>query len=46
MLCLSSLQVDVLQLGRDERMAFFINLYNSLVLHATAVLGPPGEGDH
>ena len=25
---------------RDERMAFFINIYNALVVHAMALFGP------
>ena len=29
------------QLSRAELMAFFINVYNMLVIHATCVLGAP-----
>ncbi|CAI5474209.1 unnamed protein product [Closterium sp. Yama58-4] len=34
-------KVDVLALPRPHRKAFWINIYNSLVLHATLALGPP-----
>ncbi len=27
-------------MSRDERMAFFINIYNALVVHAMALFGP------
>ena len=33
-------KADVSELGRDERMAFFINIYNAIVVHALAVFGP------
>ena len=33
-------RVDVSLLSRDEKMAFFINIYNALVVHALAVFGP------
>ena len=33
--------VDVHALTRAERVAFFLNVYNALVVHATAVVGPP-----
>ena len=26
---------------RNEKIAFFINIYNALVIHATVVKGPP-----
>ena len=29
-----------MQMSRDERMAFFINIYNALVVHAMALFGP------
>ena len=32
--------VDVVSLSREERMAFFINIYNAVVVHALAVFGP------
>ena len=31
---------DVAPLNRTERMAFFINIYNAVVVHALAVFGP------
>ena len=34
------LQVNLLQMSREERMAFFINIYNALVVHAMALFGP------
>eukprot|EP00884_Botryococcus_braunii_P017002 jgi/Botrbrau1/3986/Bobra.0365s0058.2 len=33
-------KVDVSGLTRDERMAFYINTYNALVIHGLAVFGP------
>ena len=33
--------VDVHALTRAERVAFFLNVYNALVVHVTAVVGPP-----
>eukprot|EP00736_Rhodelphis_marinus_P009107 Rmarinus@m.5247 len=36
--------VDVSALSREEKLAFFINIYNALVVHATAALGPPTSG--
>jgi len=33
-------KVDVVSLNREERMAFFINIYNAVVVHALAVFGP------
>ena len=32
-------KADVSQLGREERMAFFVNIYNAIVVHALAVFG-------
>mmetsp|Transcript_24250 Transcript_24250/g.33928 ORF Transcript_24250/g.33928 Transcript_24250/m.33928 type:complete len:256 (+) Transcript_24250:1018-1785(+) len=32
---------DPSTLSREDRMAFFINIYNALIVHAMAVLGPP-----
>ena len=34
-------EVDLRALARDERVAFFVNIYNALVVHATAAEGPP-----
>jgi len=31
-------------LPAPARLAFFVNLYNTLVLHATCILGPPEVG--
>ena len=33
-------QVNLFQMSRDERVAFFINIYNALVVHAMAMFGP------
>ena len=33
-------QVNLYQMTRDERIAFFINIYNALVVHAMALFGP------
>ncbi|XP_063865444.1 uncharacterized protein LOC135103337 isoform X2 [Scylla paramamosain] len=35
--------VAVEKLSQDETKAFFINIYNALVIHATAVNGPPSN---
>jgi len=34
---------DLSGLDREERMAFFINIYNVMIVHAMAVLGPPSN---
>lgn len=34
-------RVNLNSLSREERMAFFINVYNALVIHATCVFGTP-----
>lgn len=34
-------RVDVAGADVDTRLAFFINIYNALVVHATAVRGAP-----
>lgn len=34
-------RVSVEKLDQDELKAFFINIYNALVIHATIVNGPP-----
>ena len=40
-----SLQTVSLQaLTKDEKTAFFVNLYNALVVHVTVVAGPPHNG--
>eukprot|EP00802_Teleaulax_amphioxeia_P011757 Tamp_11792.p1 GENE.Tamp_11792~~Tamp_11792.p1 ORF type:complete len:393 (-),score=75.00 Tamp_11792:700-1716(-) len=36
-------RVDTLAMTRNERLAFFINIYNSLVIHAVASLGAPAD---
>lgn len=33
-------RVDVALLSREEKMAFFINIYNAIVVHALAEFGP------
>lgn len=33
-------KVEIAPLDREERMAFFINIYNAVVVHALAVFGP------
>ena len=39
--CAAELQrVDVSTLNREESMCFWINIYNALVVHATAAIGP------
>lgn len=36
--------VDMLALTtEDERLAFFLNLYNLIVMHGLVVLGPPAD---
>ena len=30
-------------LSREETLAFFINIYNALVIHATVLRGPPAN---
>ena len=32
--------MNLFQMSRDERVAFFINIYNALVVHAMAMFGP------
>eukprot|EP00240_Pyramimonas_obovata_P000549 CAMPEP_0118922860 /NCGR_PEP_ID=MMETSP1169-20130426/1626_1 /TAXON_ID=36882 /ORGANISM="Pyramimonas obovata, Strain CCMP722" /LENGTH=537 /DNA_ID=CAMNT_0006863787 /DNA_START=279 /DNA_END=1892 /DNA_ORIENTATION=+ len=34
-------RVDLFQMSREELIAFYINVYNMLVIHATVVRGPP-----
>ncbi|XP_014667662.1 PREDICTED: uncharacterized protein LOC106809184 [Priapulus caudatus] len=34
-------RVDVSSLSREEKLAFFINVYNALVIHANITVGPP-----
>lgn len=33
--------VDLTPLSREQRMAFFLNTYNALIIHAQAALGGP-----
>ncbi len=35
--------MDLLNLSRDEKVSFFINVYNALVVHAFVVQGPPNN---
>lgn len=37
---MTATQVDLVPLSRDERLAFFINIYNALVVHALVAIGP------
>ena len=34
-------RVELLSLSREEKLAFFINTYNALVIHGYLRLGPP-----
>ena len=34
-------RVDLSHLSRNEKIAFFCNIYNALVIHAFVVQGPP-----
>eukprot|EP00249_Psilotum_nudum_P022696 c28612_g1_i2 orf=179-2128(+) len=34
-------RIDLLPLSREERLAFFINLYNIMAIHAVIILGHP-----
>ncbi|KAM8855528.1 uncharacterized protein AB9W97_020360 isoform 1-T1 [Spinachia spinachia] len=34
-------RVELLSLGREEKLAFFINIYNALVIHGSLRLGAP-----
>jgi hypothetical protein len=34
-------RINLLPLTRNEKLAFFINVYNALVIHANVVRGPP-----
>ena len=34
-------EVDLNPLSREEKIAFFVNIYNALVVHATAAVGAP-----
>eukprot|EP00239_Pterosperma_sp_CCMP1384_P006391 CAMPEP_0197856262 /NCGR_PEP_ID=MMETSP1438-20131217/28240_1 /TAXON_ID=1461541 /ORGANISM="Pterosperma sp., Strain CCMP1384" /LENGTH=548 /DNA_ID=CAMNT_0043471667 /DNA_START=559 /DNA_END=2205 /DNA_ORIENTATION=+ len=36
-------KVDLFQLSRDEKTAFFINVYNMLIIHGTVVRGSPSD---
>ena len=40
-LVLELIRVDVTSITRDEKLAFFINIYNALVIHANIERGPP-----
>mmetsp|Transcript_12493 Transcript_12493/g.31728 ORF Transcript_12493/g.31728 Transcript_12493/m.31728 type:complete len:494 (-) Transcript_12493:108-1589(-) len=42
--CTSELRdVDIGPLSREEKMAFFINIYNAMIIHATAAVGTPSN---
>ena len=34
-------RVDLAELSREEKLAFFVNIYNAQVVHANVVAGPP-----
>ncbi|WAR22899.1 DPTOR-like protein [Mya arenaria] len=34
-------RVQIAEATRDEKLAFFINVYNALVIHANVTMGPP-----
>jgi glutaredoxin len=34
-------RVNLISMSREEKIAFFINIYNALVIHATVAQGPP-----
>ena len=36
--------VDLRELKRDEKIAFFINVYNAMIVHVTCAVGPPTRG--
>jgi GrxC family glutaredoxin len=36
-------RVDITNLTRDEKIAFFVNIYNALVIHGFVVQGPPNN---
>ncbi|XP_055361013.1 uncharacterized protein zgc:152951 isoform X1 [Betta splendens] len=36
-------RVELLSLSREEKLAFFINIYNALVIHGYLRLGPPSN---
>ncbi|XP_047330750.1 uncharacterized protein LOC124934290 [Impatiens glandulifera] len=37
-------RMNIGELLEEERLAFFLNLYNAMVIHAVIRVGPPGEG--
>lgn len=39
-------RIDVTSLTREEKLAFFINIYNALVIHATVEIGSPSNVYH
>ena len=36
--------VDLRELDRDEKIAFFVNVYNAMIVHVTCAVGPPSAG--
>ena len=36
--------VDLRELDRDEKIAFFLNVYNAMIVHVTCAVGPPRAG--
>ena len=37
------IRVEIEKATREEKIAFFINIYNALVIHANIVRGPPSN---
>ena len=36
-------KTHMMNMGSNERLAFFVNVYNSLTIHAVAALGGPAD---
>ncbi len=36
-------RVEIDTASREDKLAFFINIYNALVIHANVVVGPPSN---
>ncbi|RUS78046.1 hypothetical protein EGW08_014185 [Elysia chlorotica] len=37
------IRIDIKSASREEKIAFFVNIYNALVIHANIVKGPPSN---
>ena len=35
------IRVQIVEASREEKLAFFINIYNAQVIHANVTMGPP-----